>query len=282
MTREEHYVKIKTLAEKNNRLLLKLPTGFGKTKISLDILKVWKDKPSLFGRFTNNRGKISVLIVIPKIVLIDNWIVEINKWYPDWKEWLTYSFVTYVSFPKERLNNYDVIILDECHHFTERCRIVVDENPFQNRGLIAMSGTVPKEPRERLYDAFSNLWSYNVSAREAIEDEILPDPTVFLVPLTLDDKTVCHLYVKNLNGKGEAVVNYADRFSYMKRKDIKVTVRCTEFQYYSLMQQDVDFWDNFFKRTQQPWARNKWLHLCGDRLKWLASIKTPLVQGIQS
>lgn len=276
MTREEHSNKILALAAKNDRLLLRLPTGFGKTKVTLDILKDWQERKVLV-----KAPKISVLIVIPKVVLKDNWKAEIDKWYPDWNKWLDYTFVTYVSFPKIQLA-YDVIVFDECHHFTERCAVAVEESRFIRHHIIAMSGTVPKEPRERLYECFEGIWSYSVSAREAMQDEILPDPTVLLIPLSLDNRTVCHLYVKNSKERKEAVVSYAERFKYIKQKGLKVTIRCTEQQYYSLLQQDVDFWDSFFKRTQQFWARNNYLRACGERLKWLSSIKTPLVEGIQT
>lgn len=279
MTREEHYAKIKNLASKNYRLLLKLPTGFGKTKITLDILKLWQKS---LNSCLVEESKISVLIVIPKLVLIDNWKEEINKWYPDWQDWLFCTFVTYVSFPKEVLNHYSVVIFDECHHFTERCATAVEESSFRNYPVIAMSGTVPKEPKERLYDCFPSLWSYSVSAREAIEDEILPDPTVLLIPLVLNNKDICYTYTKNPKAKKEVTVTYANRFRYMRKKDCKVNILCTQQEYYSLLQQDIDYWETFFKRTQQPWAKNKWLHLCGDRLKWLSDIKTPLILSIQN
>lgn len=276
--REEHYAKIRSLALRNNHLLLKLPTGFGKSRIAVDLIKLWAENKSICTN-TALLG-IPVLIVIPKVVLKINWVKEISKWYPDWSNWLDISFVTYVSFPKVNLNNYGVVILDECHHFTERCQLAVDENPFSG-AVIAMSATIPKEPRERLYDSFAGLWSYSVSAREAIEDEILPDPTVLLIPLILDSAKVRHKYVKNPSAKKEVTVNYNQRISWMKRKDYKVNILCTEREYYSLLQQDIDFWDNFFKRTQQFWARNNYLHKCGDRLKWLSSIKTPLIKSIQ-
>lgn len=280
MTREEHYEKIKSLALRNTRLLLRLPTGFGKSKIALDIIRLWEEHKLLD---PHSQGiKVSILVVVPKIVLIDNWKNEIDKWYPDWERWLSIGFVTYVSFPKIQLNNYEAIIFDECHHFTERCQMAVDENPFQNRGVIAMSGTVPKEPKERLYSSFDGLWSYTVSAREAIDDGILPDPTVLLIPLTLNDKVANHIFVKNPKAKKEVTVNYNQRMSLMKRKDIKINIVCTEREYYALLQQDIDFWDSFFKRTQQFWARNNYLHKCGDRLNWLSSIKTPLVKVIQN
>lgn len=280
MTREEHYEKIKALASRNNRLLLKLPTGFGKSKIALDVIRLWGEQGTI--NPLQQGIRISLLIVVPKIVLMDNWREEISKWYPDWERWLSVYFVTYVSFSKEHFNNYDAIILDECHHFTERCQIAIDENPFQNRGIIAMSGTVPKEARERLYESFEGLWSYNVSAREAIEDEILPDPTVLLFPLVLNDTERKYIYVKNPKANKGVTINYSQRMCWMKKKDMKINIMCTEREYYSLLQQDVDFWDNFFKRTQQFWAKNNWLHKCGDRLKWLSSIKTPLVQTIQN
>ena len=40
--------------------------------------------------------------------------------------------------------------------------------------------------KDELNEVFDNLISYKIKMKEAIDNEVLPDPRVFLLPLTLD------------------------------------------------------------------------------------------------
>ena len=68
MTREE--VLTTALQIKSNSICLMLSTGVGKTRIALNILKD-RLKDKLF---------YSILVVVPKNVLKDEWVKEIHKW----------------------------------------------------------------------------------------------------------------------------------------------------------------------------------------------------------
>ena len=85
MDREE--VRKRILSIPNSNILLQLPTSFGKSKYGLDIM----DK--------RNPEK-NILIVIPRLVLIENWKDEIHKWGYD-KYLSMVEFSTYKSFPKK-------------------------------------------------------------------------------------------------------------------------------------------------------------------------------------
>ena len=99
MGREETTATILSSNAKN--ILAELPTSFGKSKIALEWLK---DKPG------------TTLIVVPRLVLIDNWIAEMEKW--GCRSEVT--FTTYVSLHKHA-GNWTNIIFDECHHLSDRC-----------------------------------------------------------------------------------------------------------------------------------------------------------------
>ena len=95
MNREE--VKQEVLNIPNSNILLELPTSFGKSKCGLDIMAS-----------KNPKGRI--LVVVPRLVLIENWKDEIKKW--GYEKYLPQvEFSTYVSFPK-RADNYDFVIFD--------------------------------------------------------------------------------------------------------------------------------------------------------------------------
>ena len=65
MTREDILKEILSL--KGNNLLLELPTGVGKTKLSIEKIKQLKVK--------------NLLLVVNRTVHKQNWIDEFNKWW---------------------------------------------------------------------------------------------------------------------------------------------------------------------------------------------------------
>ena len=74
-------VQKEILEIKSQSILLQLPTSFGKSKIGIDL--ALRDNPS------------SILIVIPRLVLINNWKEEFIKWgLESWVERVQFS--TYV------------------------------------------------------------------------------------------------------------------------------------------------------------------------------------------
>jgi superfamily II DNA or RNA helicase len=99
MTREE--VQNTLLSSVSNNFILQLPTSFGKSKLALQKVKQWSTIDS------------KILIVIPRLVLKQNWIDEINKWnYGDLLPNVT--FTTYVSLPKHCGELWDAVLMDEC------------------------------------------------------------------------------------------------------------------------------------------------------------------------
>lgn len=271
MNREDYVEEIISLAKTKKNILIQWPTGVGKSKCALEVIKEYCMSPYdtgvVFPKY---------LIVIPKLVLIDNWKEEIIKWLGE-DRLSSFTFVTYVSFYKAMENYWDCIIFDEGHHFTERCKEVFI--PERASRVLVLSATVKRDVKERLGEAIPNLWYHKISTRTVIEDEILPDPTVFLIPLQLAHVQGSFIYVKNPKGKGKFKISYAGRWAYMKRKE-RLEIVCTAEQCHSLYCEDVQYWERQFKATQQFWAKNKWLHLAGERLKWLSTIKTPIVKEI--
>ena len=86
MTREQTREEVLNIP--NHNILLELPTGFGKTKTALDLVKNY---------FTESQ--IKVLIVVPRNVLKEEWKKEIIKWEAN-SLLIDYKFTTYISFPK--------------------------------------------------------------------------------------------------------------------------------------------------------------------------------------
>ena len=259
MDRELVNKSILELSDKYSNILCELPTGFGKTKQALDILK----------RHIKKLNQ-DILIVIPRNVLIESWKQEFKKWGME-KYLLSITFTTYVSLPKHE-GKWDMVIFDECHHLSDRCREALTN--FDIKRAILLSATVKRDMKDELNEVFDNLISYKIKMKEAIDNEVLPDPRVFLLPLTLDAKFPTESIWKNPKGKEPVVeVPWATRWSAIKQKVYKVRIYCSEYHYHQDLCSQIEWHKNRYMRTRNEALKAKWLKLAGDRLKWLSDKK---------
>lgn len=258
-TREDYSKEI--LAITNQNLLLILPTGFGKSKMALDIMHL------------RCKAGDRILVVVPKNVLKDNWKEEFKKW--GYEDYLPYTtFVTYVSFPKVA-NEYQLVIFDEVHHLTERCQDSLDTFIIHN--TVMLSATVGRELRYNLAAYFPNLYIYKVRTREAIDEDILPDPRVYLIPMTLDNTKVNCEIIKNKSKGNPIIVPYSQRWSYKGVKSRKIIIKCTQQEYYNDISNLISYYKN---KMFMEIFKNRYLHTSGDRLKWLSNQKTAFVHTL--
>jgi len=248
MTREE--VTNEVLALPNRNLLLEIPTGFGKSRLALELLK----KRLGNDHFCSKK----ILIVIPRNVLIENWQEEIRKWLPEDADALlggNIQFTTYVSLPKYA-GSWSMVIFDECHHLTERCMEALQS--FTITYSLLLSATVKKSIKWEIKKLFSGLYTYVVSTRDAIDSEVLPDPKIILMPLTLDS------------------VNLTETIEVKKTKR---KYNCTPKKYYEDITGLVEWWKRKAMGGNQVF-KNIWLHKAGERLKWLSNQKSTIVLDI--
>lgn len=256
MTREDILREILSL--KGSNWLLELATGTGKSKMAIEKVKSLK-----------NKKEQHLLIVVPRNVHKANWADEIKKWWP--KCDLKISYTTYVSFPKYK-GHWDFVIFDECHHLSERCREALCD--FEINHSILLSATVNKSLKDELKEVFDDLVSYKKDLRDVIEDEILPDPRVYLWPLDLRTDLPTESIWKNPKAKGRLIeCNWINRWNFIKQKACPVRIYCTERQYYSDLCGQIEYWKKRSYSTRSQIARNKWLRLCSERLKWLSDKK---------
>lgn len=268
MTKEELRNYILSSQCKRN-ILLELPTGYGKSKFALDVLKF---------RIPVITNEHKILIVIPRLVLIDNWKKEFRKWKCS-KYLKQVQFITYVSLIKLHQLDYDFIIYDECHHLSERCLdylLKVEKRQCTN---ILLSATVKRELRDRFKYLFNPLELLRVSVKEASKEGILPEPQVYLLSLQLDNTEIRCKIIKNPKQGHEITISYKDRFKYASNKGQRIIIPCTEYQYY----QDTSSYIGWLKdRADNPIFKNLFLRKSGDRLKWLSYTKYNYIQKILS
>lgn len=251
----------------SNRLLdsfkhnyvLELSTGMGKTKLALDKISQLYS-PSC-----------KILIVIPRNVLIQNWIEEFKKWhYEDILSNVT--FVTYVSLQK-MAGIWDIVCFDECHHLSDRCREAIHSG-FTIKYSLFLSATISKDVRYYINTHFSNTEWIKVNTRKAIDSQVLPDPKIILIPLTLDTtKATFHYVPKKLKGNKPLIVPYVNRWAYKQYKEDYV-IECTQKQYYDELSGLIEWYK---RKNYIPAMKNRWLQKAGERLKWLSDQKLDII-----
>lgn len=239
---------------------MELATGVGKSKIAIELVKERKPK--------------TVLIVIPRNVLKQNWLDELKKWYPKCKSDIAFS--TYVSFPKHKDEVYDMTIFDECHHLSERCREALCD--FTSSCSILLSATVKNSLKDELREVFEDLVVYSQGLRKAINSKILADPKVYLLPLALRTDLPTESIWRNKSAKGRVVkCNWMDRWKYIKTVKSPLQIYCTQRQYLTDLNSQIDYWKRRAMNTRSQIAKTKWLRLCGERLKWLSERKAGII-----
>ncbi len=247
----------------SNSVLCELPTSFGKSKIGIDL--AIRDNPD------------NILIVIPRLVLINNWKKEFIKW--GLEPWLKrIQFSTYVGLNKHVEEEWDCIIFDEVQHLSERCRDFVSTMKIHHS--IMLSATVSRDMKWELGQLFPDFQCYTVKMKEAIDNEILPDPRVFLIPLELDNTQAVHTMIEHPRAKIIKECLYKDRWQYLKDKSIQVHIKCTELQYVTDLGNKIEFWKKQYRRTRNEAVKIIWLSLAGQRLKFLSQLKNSIILSL--
>lgn len=258
----------KTLQLQGSNWLLELATGTGKSKLALDKIK----------QLHNGEAGCTLLIVVHRNIHKGNWEEEIRKWWPDNN--LIIDFTTYVSFPKYK-GHWDYAIFDECHHLSERCREALCD--FNIGHSVLLSATVNRTLKDELTEVFDDMRFLKVDLRDAIDEGILPDPRVYLVPLTLKDDFPTESIWKNAKAKGRLInCSWAERWSYIRQKSNPVRIFCTEKQYLQELDGQIEWWKKRYMQTRNEGVKAKWLRLCSDRLKYLSEKKNPVIKQLLS
>lgn len=241
MTREELSKIALEEIDKCKCLVLELITGYGKTRISIDLANHICDR--------TNRS-ISVLILVAKTVHKQTWKDEIQKWGGLNANCLTIE--CYESLKKYKNTIFDIIICDEMQHLSEN-RLAILSTIKVKEAIIGLSATIKKDLRNIFRYSF-NAHFIKCGLKEAVEDEVLPEPIVYLLPLRLDTETVA--YTTKKFGK---------------------TINTTQQGYYATMSSLIEWYKNKYFNSRGERIKNLWLSTAGKRLKWLSEQKEGVV-----
>lgn len=248
MTREEVNSLALSQIDRTKYMILELITGMGKTKVAINLINHICDRV-----FRNDECPATVLILVAKTVHKQTWKDEIEKWGGVKTDYVTIE--CYESLKKYEGAYFDVVVADEMQHLSE-ARLEVLDTLHINEAFIGLSATIKRDMRD-MFIRFHDACVIRCGLREAVDDEVLPEPTVYLMPLTLDEK------------------NYT-----YKTKRFGKNVITTQKGYYDSISSLIEWYKNKYFNSRNERIKNLWLSTAGKRLKWLAEQKEPIVLSL--
>jgi superfamily II DNA or RNA helicase len=248
MKREEIQKKALEVVDKSKYMILELITGYGKTKVAIDLINHICDRV-----FRNYECPTTILILVAKTVHKQTWKDEIEKWGGIKSDYITIE--CYESLKNYENSYFDVVVADEMQHLSE-ARIDVLETIHINESFIGLSATIKRDMRDYfIYNHKAEV--IKCGLKEAVEDEVLPEPTVYLLPLTLD------------------TTNYTYKVKKFGRDIIT-----TQKGYYDSVSSLIEWYKNKYFNSRNERIKNLWLSTAGKRLKWCAEQKEALVLSL--
>jgi len=157
------------VSKKNKFLFLQWFTGLGKTKAAIDIIQYHSD-----ARW---------VILCKELNHMITWKDEAKQWKVDFSNVTLVSYNSIHKLPKDEPLN---IVMDEAHALTP-AKLKLLKALKINR-VIALTATMPVN-KMYLLKQLGDFQTYSIPMMKAIEDGILPEPTIYQVMFSLDPNT---------------------------------------------------------------------------------------------
>lgn len=259
-----------------HRVILKWATGCGKSKMTIDLINhAVDDIPT--------KNTIKVLFVVAERAHIQNWQSEFDKWGLK-TDRISTDICCYASLKKYVDYCYwDIVVLDEGHHcFTEKRMAALEElkehiYPLADY-VYLLSATLSSGKQDMIEDIFGKFKTSTVTLKDAIEEDILPDPKVYVIGMELDNIKK-HEEIKIGNDPNAPVVKWEDRAKYIY-KNTPCIIQCTEFQKNLFLTQSVDYWNERYHRSHSEFQRVKAANYGSQRKRFLGELKTGVIRKL--
>lgn len=251
------------------RVALKWATGCGKSKMAIDLLN------HAAGNYIN---KMKVLFVVAERAHIKNWLDEIFKW----KLNAYTEIICYASLKHKEGESYDAIVFDEAHHaFTEKRMDII--KTIQSSYVYLLSATLPSSKIEEMEEIYGKFTTSTVTLKDAIKNDILPDPRIYVIELKLDDQRKNQSIVigKSEKDKNVPVIKWEDRNAYVFR-NTPCIIRCTQKQKYEFLTSRMEYWKRRYQMSHNEYQKNQWVSLGSQRKRFIGELKTDYVKNLIS
>ena len=273
MTREELGDAVFKAFDGNDNVAIQAATGVGKSKIAIDLCKECSKKYS---------HPLRLLLFVAERAHIDNWIAEFHKWHYNGEA----EIVCYASMKKYRDTEWDVIIFDEAHHLNSALRLDVFDT-LKAANKIFLSATLKDFLIFRLEESCGPIKSIKMGLQDAFSANILPEPKIKLIPLTLDNTTYSETIVEEWGRKEKrlsAECVYKDRWKFLRdKKNIpngKLTIRCTQKQKYDYISEQFEYYKKRYMFSRNEAIKNKWLQCGSKRKMYLGLLKSKIAAEV--
>lgn len=225
---------LKELKDKNH-IIIEWATGLGKSLLAIKLLE------SKGGNWN---------IVLAETTHKNNWIEEFKK---HGKEHLL-NRINFFCYPSLKKNldgeNY---IFDEVHRLYSDLRISWLIQCINNnlKNFIGLSATLSRSQKDTIKRLLNPTFN-KIGLSEAIELEVLPEPTVYFIGVELD------------------TVNKKYLFQFNKDEQ----VYCTAKEYYDFISKRIDFLKSRYFESSSEFNKLAWLRTANERKKFLGNYKT--------
>jgi len=250
-----------------NRVILKWATGCGKSKMAIDLINY------AIGGIAHK--PVSILFLVAEKAHIDNWKDEFEKWNLQ-KVGIEVNIICYASLKKVVNLSYDIIVMDEAHHvFTEKRLTALwslSKNTSKDSYIFLLSATLPYSKQDEIEDIFGRFTISTVTLKEAIKKEILPDPTIYVIGMNMDNSKADQ-EIKVGKGSNLPEVKWENRMGYITKK-IPCVIKCTQWQKYLHLTSTMDYWKGRYEFSRNEFHHTMWVNGGSQRKRFLGECKT--------
>ena len=211
------------------RLICRWATGVGKSGVAL--------------RFLSGNPGLSTLIVVPEINNIDNWWAEFDKFGVSRDN---VTIICYASLKNYADTEWGLLILDECPHVDTDLRAEV-LGKIKAEHVLALGAVVSEEEQDVLESTYGHFHQSRVTLDMAISAGILPQPTVCVMHMQLDNIHRMYKYDGRL---------------------------CTAKEVYDTINAKVNGAVLAYNSSSTVWNQRKMLKLGNERKRFLGEQKT--------
>lgn len=272
MTREKLIQSVVKGTEAFTSVALLWATGVGKSAAAIKMANAYL-------KGIKSR-KAQVLLVVAEVPHKDNWQKEFDKW-GNINASLTIE--CYASLHKYRDTKWDLVIYDEAHHLGSDLRKDIFYS-IKSAKNIFLSATMSDELLSFIEYKVGKLGVSRISLQDAIDKNILPEPHIHLIPLSLDNTKKDQLVVEEWGDVKKRVPIYCelkDKWTYLRNKkqypNVKLCMQCTALQKYNYYTEQFEYWKKQYMNFRQERTKNKWMQVGIQRKRFLGEIKTGAV-----
>lgn len=261
------------LSKLHQHLVLEHSTGVGKTLSALKIIEeIIKSNKNAFG-----------YLICKESNHIQNWQEDAYK-HKKVRMFANIDILLYASLHKVS-KVADFLILDEVHALTDKRVNQLIRLIGPNTKIIMLSATIPYDKMILISMLCKGIVHTNkISLLDAIDAGLLPVPKVIVHSKQLSNSGP-RIYNYNMqkgikSKRRNEICDYKDMWQIFNLfKDVDLTVRCNEKEYYDLITKKMEFHKEQSEKLGQPFNekikhKNIYLNLGSQRKRFIADVKT--------